>query len=79
KDGGFTDATTLIGHNANRQEARDWKRDLRSREQRDVAHIILSAKPGTDKDAFIDAARAMLATEFAGHNYAFALHEDREQ
>lgn len=78
KDGGFTDATTLIGHNANRQEARDWKRDLRSREQRDVAHIILSAKPGTDKDAFIDAARAMLATEFAGHNYAFALHEDRE-
>ncbi len=78
KDGDFTDATTLIGHNANLKEARDWKRDLRSREQRDVAHIILSAKPGTDKDAFVDAARAMLATEFAGHRYAFALHEDRE-
>lgn len=78
KDGDFTDATTLIGHSANLKEARDWKRDLRSREQRDVAHIILSAKPGTDKDAFVDAARAMLAAEFAGHKYAFALHEDRQ-
>ncbi|MBA8904128.1 LPD7 domain-containing protein [Phyllobacterium sp. P30BS-XVII] len=78
RDGGFADATTLIGHEANLKEAKDWKRDLRSREQRDVAHIILSAKPGTDKDAFLDAARAMLAREFAGHQYAFALHEDKQ-
>ncbi|TDQ15330.1 LPD7 domain-containing protein [Phyllobacterium brassicacearum] len=78
RDGRLSEATTLIGHDANLKEARDWKRDLRSKEQRDVAHIILSAKPGTDKQAFVEAARAMLPTEFAGHEYAFALHEDRE-
>ena len=78
RDGSFSTATTLIGHDANLRQAKDWKRDLRSREQRDVAHIILSARPGTDRQAFVDAARAMLAKEFAGHEYAFALHEDRE-
>lgn len=78
RDGKFAEPTTLIGFSANKSEAKDWKRDLRSREQRDVAHIILSAKAGTDKDAFVDAARAMLATEFAGHQYGFLLHEDKE-
>jgi hypothetical protein len=78
KNGSFAVSATLIGHGANLREARDWKRDLRSQEARDVAHIILSAKPGTDKGAFVEAARAMLAREFAGHKYAFALHEDRQ-
>lgn len=58
-------------------EAKEWKRDLRSQERRDVAHIVLSARPGTPKDAFVDAARAMLAREFAGHRYLFTIHEDR--
>ncbi|MGO9429001.1 LPD7 domain-containing protein [Rhodoblastus sp.] len=58
--------------------ANSWKRALRSREVRDVAHVILSAKPGTDKQAFVDASRAMLAREFAGHEYVFALHTDRD-
>ncbi|OLP62709.1 hypothetical protein BJF93_00975 [Xaviernesmea oryzae] len=60
------------------EEAKAWKRDLRSQERRDVAHIVLSAKPGTPKDAFVGAARAMLAREFADHRYLFALHEDRK-
>jgi hypothetical protein len=58
--------------------ANSWKRALRSREVRDVAHVILSAKPGTDKQAFVDASRGMLAREFAGHEYVFALHTDRD-
>ncbi len=58
--------------------ANSWKRSLRSREVRDVAHIILSAKPGTDRQAFVDASRGMLAREFAGHEYVFALHTDRD-
>lgn len=58
-------------------EAKDWKRDLRSQVRRDVAHIVISARPGTPKDAFIDAARAMLAREFADHRYLFTAHEDR--
>ena len=67
----------MLGREANLSVAKSWKRDLRSREQRDVAHIILSAKPGTDKEAFVAAARATLEREFAGHDFAFALHENR--
>ena len=62
---------------AAREMAQSWKRDLRSQNPRDTAHIIISAKPGTPREAFVDAARATLATEFAGHKYAFALHSDR--
>lgn len=77
KNGAVTGFSSLEGHKDNLAEARSWNRDLRSQEQRDVAHIILSAKPGTDRDAFLDAARATLAREFAGHHYAFALHTNR--
>ena len=76
-------ATTLSGgpidsHEANWVVANGWKRALRSREQRDHAHIILSAKPGTDPEAFLDAVRATLRREFSGHAFAFALHTDRK-
>ncbi|ENN83805.1 hypothetical protein RHSP_41157 (plasmid) [Rhizobium freirei PRF 81] len=67
----------LEGERSVLDEAKDWKRDLRSQERRDVAHIVLSARPGTPRDAFVDAARAMLAREFAGHRYLFTTHEDR--
>jgi hypothetical protein len=72
----LSDGKMLRGHEANLAAARSWKRDMRSQEQRDVAHIVLSAMPGTDKVAFVSAARATLETEFAGHAFAFALHED---
>lgn len=72
----LSDGKILRGHEANLATARSWKRDMRSQEQRDVAHIVLSAMPGTDKAAFVSAARATLETEFAGHAFAFALHED---
>ncbi|OEC93583.1 LPD7 domain-containing protein [Rhizobium sp. YK2] len=72
----LSDGTMLRGHEANLATARSWKRHMRSQEQRDVAHIVLSAMPGTDKAAFVSAARATLETEFAGHVFAFALHED---
>jgi Large polyvalent protein-associated domain 7/Relaxase/Mobilisation nuclease domain len=62
---------------AARDIAQSWKRDLRSHSPRDTAHIIISAKPGTPRDMFVDAARATLAQEFAGHQYAFSLHSDR--
>ena len=77
RSGGYTDDVVLTGPKAAIDEARAWKRDLRSQERRDVAHIVLSAKPGTPKQAFVAASRAMLAREFVGHAYVFALHEDR--
>jgi hypothetical protein len=70
--------TLLTGDDAVRSEAKSWKRDLRSTDQREVAHIIFSAKPGTDKAAFVDAVRATLDREFAGREYVFALHTNRQ-
>ncbi|WP_201841392.1 LPD7 domain-containing protein [Microvirga zambiensis] len=68
----------LTGEEAARSEAKSWKRDLRSTDQREVAHIIFSAKPGTDKAAFVDAVRATLDREFPGREYVFVLHTNRQ-
>lgn len=74
----LSNGKTLESREANWSAANAWKKSLRSRETRDVAHVILSAKPGTDRAAFVEAARNMLGKEFAGHEYVFALHEDRK-
>jgi Large polyvalent protein-associated domain 7/Relaxase/Mobilisation nuclease domain len=58
--------------------AKSWESEMRSRTPRDFAHIILSAKAGTDKEDFMDAARATLAKEFAGHEYVFVMHTNRD-
>ncbi|BDV36347.1 hypothetical protein SS37A_38770 (plasmid) [Methylocystis iwaonis] len=64
--------------NPNLEMATSWRRQMRSNEPRDFAHVVFSAKPSTDKDAFLDATRATLAKEFAGHEYIFVLHTNRE-
>ena len=64
--------------NPNLQLAKSWQPIMRSSSARDFAHVILSAKPGTDKEAFMDAARATLAKEFAGHEYVFVMHTNRQ-
>ena len=57
--------------------AKTWRPAMRSSSPRDFAHVILSAKPGTDEEAFMDAARATLAREFRGHEYVFVMHTNR--
>ncbi|MBM3654956.1 MAG: hypothetical protein FJX06_19525, partial [Alphaproteobacteria bacterium] len=64
--------------NINLEIAKSWRPHIRSSAPRDFAHVILSAKPGTDKAAFMDAARATLGREFAGHEYVFVMHTNRE-
>ena len=64
--------------NINLEVAKSWRPHMRSSAPRDFAHVILSAKPGTDKAAFMDAARATLARAFAGHEYVFVMHTNRE-
>ncbi|NEJ26163.1 relaxase/mobilization nuclease domain-containing protein, partial [Rhizobium leguminosarum] len=78
RNGSFVGDVVVGAGATSLEEAKDWKRDLRSQERRDVAHIIFSAKPGTPRERFVDAVRATLAREFAGHRYAFVLHEDRQ-
>lgn len=54
---------------------RDWRKQLHSRKSRDVMHVVMSARAGTDVEAFHAAARDFLAREFAGYRYVLALHD----
>lgn len=53
----------------------EWRDQLHSRKPRDVMHLVISARAGTDVQAFRAAARDFLAHEFAGHRYVFSLHD----
>ncbi|MBB4170890.1 conjugal transfer protein TraA [Rhizobium sp. BK538] len=53
----------------------EWRGELHSRKSRDVMHLVMSARAGTDVDAFGAAARAFLAEEFGEHRYVFSLHD----
>jgi hypothetical protein len=66
------------GFNPALEIAKSWKPAMRSNAPRDFAHVILSAKPGTDKAAFMDAARATFAKEFPGREYLFVMHTNRQ-
>lgn len=52
-----------------------WRVGLHSRKPRDLMHVILSARAGTDVQAFHAVAREFLAQEFAGYRYVFSLHD----
>ncbi|MER8802232.1 conjugal transfer protein TraA [Mesorhizobium sp. M0998] len=54
---------------------KEWRGDLHSRKGRDVMHLIMSARAGTNVEAFENAAREFLAEQFAGHRYVFAMHD----
>ncbi|KAB2671344.1 relaxase [Brucella tritici] len=54
---------------------KQWRRELHSRKGRDVMHVIMSAKAGTNVQAFESAVRDFLAAQFQGHRYIFAMHD----
>jgi len=54
---------------------KEWRSELHSRKSRDVMHVIMSARAGTDVASFERAARDFLAHQFAGHRYVFAMHD----
>lgn len=54
---------------------KEWRDELHSRKSRDVKHVIMSARAGTDAVAFEGAVRDFLAEQFAGHRYVFAMHD----
>jgi hypothetical protein len=54
---------------------KDWRHEMHSRKGRDVMHLIVSARAGTDLAAFQDAVRDFLGEQFAGHRYVFAVHD----
>ncbi|MCO5073961.1 MAG: relaxase/mobilization nuclease domain-containing protein [Rhizobiaceae bacterium] len=54
---------------------KEWRRELHSRKGRDLMHLIVSARAGTDGTAFEAAVREFLGDQFAGHRYVFAVHD----
>ena len=58
-------------------EARAWRRDLRSFKPRDTMHVIVSAKAGTDVEAFTNSVRGFLHEQFADHKFMFGVHTDK--
>ncbi len=54
---------------------KEWRKELHSRKGRDVMHLIVSARAGTDAPAFEAAVREFLGDRFAGHHYVFAVHD----
>jgi hypothetical protein len=54
---------------------KEWRKELHSRKGRDVMHLIVSARAGTDASAFEGAVREFLGEQFAGHRYVFAVHD----
>jgi hypothetical protein len=53
----------------------EWRDQLHSRKPRDVMHLILSARAGTDTASFQNGARDFLGEQFPGHRYVFSLHD----
>jgi type IV secretory pathway VirD2 relaxase len=60
-----------------REVTRDWGRHLRSQSPRDTMHMVVSAKAGTDVQAFTNAVRSFLHQEFADHKFMFGVHTDK--
>jgi len=54
---------------------KEWRKELHSRKGRDVMHLIVSARAGTDGVAFEAAVREFFGEQFAGHRYVFAVHD----
>jgi hypothetical protein len=77
-DGEVRDDTgRLIGDAAQAGDLvqKEWRKELHSRKGRDVMHLIVSARAGTDASAFEGAVREFLGEQFAGHRYVFAVHD----
>ncbi|MCM2458850.1 relaxase/mobilization nuclease domain-containing protein [Rhizobium sp. CG4] len=55
-----------------------WKKDMAGNERRNAFHLLFSAKAGTDPQAVMQAARAVLEDKAHGHKYAFAHHGDTQ-
>ncbi len=71
------DAGRLIGDatQAGDLVQKEWRKELHSRKGRDVMHMIVSARAGTDAPAFEGAVREFLGEQFEGHRYVFAVHD----
>ena len=70
--------TIITGREELGDLVRDWAVDFDQRkDSRDSAHIIFSMPPGSDPEALRRAVRAVGARAFRGHEWVFAIHQDK--
>lgn len=77
-EGGVRDESGRVITNAEQAGdlvQKEWRKDLHSRKGRDVMHLIVSARAGTDANAFNSAVREFLGAQFEGHRYVFTTHD----
>ena len=60
---------------ANTLMQRGWREEMHSRKARDVMHVMVSVRAGTDADQFREATREFLSKQFGGHRYVWAVHD----
>jgi hypothetical protein len=53
-----------------------WRPQLSGRERRNAYHLLFSARAGTDANAVMAAARAVLEERAAGYKFVLAHHKD---
>lgn len=70
-----TDRVIVGSEQAGDLVQKEWRKELHSRKGRDVMHLIVSARAGTDASAFEAAVREFLGEQFVGHRYVFAIHD----
>ena len=72
------DGEQLLGKTAVNDLTRDWQKLNIPDESkhREALNIVLSMPEHTNPDAVLNAARKFAAEQFAGHQYAFALHHE---
>ena len=77
-DGNIRDQSGLVIATegaANSLMQRGWREEMHSRKARDVMHVMVSARAGTDADQFREATREFLSKQFGGHRYVWAVHD----
>lgn len=52
---------------------------LQTRQPRDFMHLLLSGPANVDRDRFVLAGRDFLREQFAGHRFAYAVHNRRDK
>ncbi|PJR10246.1 relaxase/mobilization nuclease domain-containing protein [Sinorhizobium meliloti] len=65
---------TTTNHKEITQEGKTIAALIQTRQPRDFMHLLLSGPANVDRDQFILAGRDFLKEQFAGHRYAYAVH-----
>jgi len=68
----------IQGREEQKELVRFWSRDFGTRQHsRDSVHLAFSMPKGSNPEVLRTAVRTVLAKQFSGHEFIFAIHTDR--